>query len=192
MRRFLIVCVLLLAGAAVCVVAASTLTLSNPGSPLAGSNAGSSCDVGSVYFHPVSTAPGSDVWVFWRIETSAFDEQACADSELRAKVAWDGPDDGDEPDGYYYMRIPTDQDLNKPSVVGATILGVFADAQDDICDPFNCYPVDSEGQDIVRYIYSAPTFDDAHKIAATPDVATHQLGETDWIITATDAPLQDF
>ncbi|MDQ1249323.1 MAG: hypothetical protein QG597_3698 [Actinomycetota bacterium] len=192
MSRLAVALLVLVVALGVAIAAASALTLTGPDSPRSGAHGADVCDLGVVYFHPVSTVDGSDLWVYWRIEASAFDAEACADSELRAKVAWDGVDTGSEPDGYYYMRIPTNEDLNKPTIVGATIMGVFGDAVDDICDPFNCYEVDGEGHFIVRYVYSSPTFDEEDRIDTLPDVAGHNLGETEWIITAADAPLVDF
>jgi hypothetical protein len=174
------------------VAAASSLTISGLANPIAGVNEEGGCDVGEVYPHPTFSADGADHWTYWRMETSAYDASDCPGQEIRFKVAWDSADLGDEPDGYYYMRVPVTEDLNKPTIVGRTIAGVFRDAQADICDPDNCYEVDDEGHDIIRYIYASPSYDPATIIDATPDVAGHQLGETEWIVTSQSAPLEDF
>lgn len=166
---------------------ASGLVLGGLGNPLYGANVTSGCDVGSVYPFPRRLAGTPNTWAFWRIETSNYDA-SCEGMELRARVAWDGTDDGQEPDGYYYMRVPVTADLTQPTIVA----GIFGDAVPLFCDPNNCFQKDPEGHDIVYYVYSDASYSEESIIDDMPDVAGHTLLWTDWVVVDEDEPPGEF
>lgn len=199
MHRIVLTLAAVAAALTMTVAAAGSISVTAPHNLRYGSNSGTSCNLGSVLVHPVFAvsdafpdgippsyaSPEPDRWAYFRLQTTEFDAAACASSWLWVKVGYDSADAGNEPDGHFYLRMDVSEDRTADALVGGYIIGVFADAEPYVCDPFNCPLPDPPDY---PSIYPNGSYSTGQELATMPLVADHQLGDVEWIVTQSSTP----